>query len=57
MRTKRAARADPCSVRLTATEIAPAGYGLPRSRVDCSPPVVRQQFLCKGVRGHPAMRL
>ena len=37
-------------VSYAAAEIAPAGHRLPRSRVVCSPPVARQQFLCKGVR-------
>ena len=55
--TKRALRANPESALLAASEIAPTGHRLPRSRVVCSPPVARQQFLCKGVRGHPAMRL
>ena len=47
LETKRAARADPAAALLAATEIAPAGHRLPRSRVRelhrCAPTVALQR--------------
>jgi hypothetical protein len=57
MRTKRAARADPCTVLLAATEIAPTKHRLPRSKVLGAPRPVCHHCLCKVACAQAAARL